>query len=83
MKEARAGHSAIYLTKLNQVLIVGGTQQMSMPANGASPPTWKATNGVNLTWEVYDVATGTFLSPKNGGSDVRKRVMPILLPLAG
>lgn len=83
MNAARAGHSAIYLTKLNQVLLVGGAKQMTMPAAGSAPPSWKVADAVSLTWEVYDVASGQFLAPADGGANARRRVMPMLLPLAG
>lgn len=83
MKAARAGHSAIYLTKLNQVLIVGGVKQMTMPEAGSAPPTWKIADGVALTWEIYDVASGQFIAPADGGLNARRRVMPMLLQLAG
>ncbi len=79
MKAARAGHSMIYLPKLNQVLIVGGTTKMSVPTDG--PPQWQAADGVGLTYEVFDVATKTFIEGANYGANCRKRVFANLIAL--
>lgn len=81
MINKRGGHSAIYLSKANQVLIVGGAQVMHVPADGSGPPSWKPEEGTNKHFEIFDVATGKFLEGK--GQDFgHKRVMPTLMPLA-
>jgi hypothetical protein len=75
----RAAHSAIYLPQLNQVLLVGGATKMKVAPN--LPPTWTATDGVNPPYEIYDVATGTFLAGANP-QNAKKRVFPNLLRLS-
>lgn len=79
MKAARAGHSMIYLPKLNQVLIVGGTTKMTVPTDG--PPQWQAADGVGLTYEVFDVASKTFIEGANYGANCKKRVFANLIAL--
>lgn len=79
MNAGRAGHAMIYLPKLNQVLIVGGTSKMTVPANG--PPTWSASDGVGLTYEVYDIASDKFLAGAESGLNCKKRVFPNLVAL--
>jgi hypothetical protein len=79
MKAPRAGHSMIYLPKLNQVLIVGGASKMTVPTDG--PPKWEAGDGVGLTYEVFDIASKTFLEGPNYGANCKKRVFPNLVAL--
>lgn len=81
MKEARAGHSMIYLPKLNQVLIVGGAKKMTIAADGSAPPMWSVTDGTSLSYEVYDVASDTFLAGADNGLYAKKRVFPNLIAL--
>ncbi len=81
MINQRGGHSAIYLSKANQVLIVGGAQVMHVPVDGSGPPSWKPEEGTNKHFEIFDVASGKFLEGK--GQDFgHKRVLPTLMPLA-
>lgn len=81
MKEARAGHAMIYLPKLNQVLVVGGAKKMSIAADGSAPPMWSVTDGASLSYEVYDVASETFLAGADNGLYAKKRVFPNLIAL--
>lgn len=80
MYEPRGGHTAIYLAKSNQVLIVGGAQKMRLRPDG-TPPTWQQTDGTNSPFEIYDVASDKFL-PGPGVEFGHKRVLPTLMPLA-
>lgn len=82
MKSPRAGHSMIYLSDRNQVLIVGGALRMRVKANNAEPPRWKPEDGVNVAYEVYDVTKNEFFSGK-GQEFARKRVLPNLMLLQG
>lgn len=81
MKEARAGHAMIYLPKLNQVLIVGGAKKMSIPVDGSTPPIWSVGDGVSLSYEIYDVASDTFIAGADNGLNAKKRVFPNLIAL--
>ena len=81
LKEGRAGHAMIYLAKPNQVLIVGGVKKMTIAADGASPPLWSPSDSVNLTYEIFDIATGKFIAGPDSGANCKKRVFPNLLAL--
>ncbi len=81
LKEARAGHSMIYLAKPNQVLIVGGAKKMTVQGDGSGPPTWQATDGVSLAYEIFDVASDQFLAGPVNGENCKKRVFPNLMAL--
>lgn len=82
MVNKRGGHSAIYLPKANQVLIVGGAQVMHVPADGSGPPSWKPEEGTNNSFEIFDVASGKFLKGKGDSEFGHRRVLPTLMPLA-
>ena len=81
LKEARAGHSMIYLAKPNQVLIVGGAKKMVLPADASGPPAWQATDGASLAYEIYDVASGQFIAGPGNGENCKKRVFANLMAL--
>ncbi|MBM4343007.1 MAG: hypothetical protein FJ100_06480 [Deltaproteobacteria bacterium] len=81
MQEARAGHAMIYLAKPNQVLIVGGTKKMSVASAGNAPPLWSPGDAANLTYEIFDIATGNFIAGPDQGAHCKKRVFPNLLAL--
>ena len=88
MNAARAGHEAIYLPKRSEVLIVGGAQQMEVPLDGSGPPSWKVTTGVNVNFEMFDLAKDDagnavekFRMPSTT-EHVDKLVLPNLMPLA-
>jgi hypothetical protein len=81
MNEARAGHSMIYLPKLNKVLIVGGAKKMQVAASGLEPPKWSASDGCSLTYEIFDVGTQTFAAGADNGDNARKRVFANLIAL--
>jgi hypothetical protein len=82
MINKRGGHSAIYLPKANQVLIVGGAQTMHVPADGSGPPSWKPEEGTNNAFEIFDVTSGKFLKGKGDSEFGHRRVLPTLMPLA-
>jgi len=81
LKEARAGHSMVYLPKPNQVLIVGGAKKMTVPVAGNEPPTWLAGDAVGLAYEIFDVASGKFIPGPDSGQNCKKRVFPNLMTL--
>ncbi|GEM_PF-3517516 len=88
MKAARAGHKAIFLPKRNSVLVVGGASEMSVPGDGSGPPTWKVTSGVNVAFELLDLAKDDqgnskeeFLMPSTTDY-IDKLMLPNLMPLA-
>ncbi len=81
LQEARAGHAMIYLAKPNQVLIVGGTKKMTVASAGNAPPLWSPTDAANLTYEIFDIATGNFIAGPEQGAHCKKRVFPNLMAL--
>ncbi|HAN30295.1 MAG TPA: hypothetical protein DCQ06_01735, partial [Myxococcales bacterium] len=83
MSKGRAGHSAIFLPKSNRVLIVGGTEKMTIDTSVGGPPTWRVSDGVGITYEVFDISTETFFTPETQQLDnAVKRVFPNLMPLS-
>ena len=81
MSVGRGGHSAIYLARENQVLLVGGAKEMNV--GGGGPPTWTVSQGVNPPYEIYDVETDSFSAPAAVATDpAQKRVFPNLLKLS-
>ena len=81
MKAPRAGHSMVYLPKSNRVLVMGGTVQMTLAADGKGPPQWS--KGAAVGYEVFDVATGQFTAPAAEQSAIKPRVFPNLVTLPG
>ncbi len=81
LQEARAGHAMIYLAKPNQVLIVGGTKKMTVASAGNAPPLWSPSDAANLTYEIFDIATGNFIAGPEQGANCKKRVLPNLMAL--
>ena len=82
MQAPRAGHTLLYLAKSNRVLVYGGITAMQLPNNGTAPPRWQA--GAALPFELFDVATGQFISaPAATTGWVRPRAFANLVPLVG
>ncbi|MCO4760555.1 MAG: hypothetical protein KC502_03580 [Myxococcales bacterium] len=83
MTKPRGAHSAIYLPKSNRVLIVGGAEKMTVDSKVGAPPTWRVSDGVGITYEVFDIATEKFIAPDNKTlSNAVKRVFPNLMLLS-
>mgnify|MGYP002629039291 CR=1 FL=1 len=83
LAKPRAAHSAIFLPKSNRVLIVGGAEKMTVDAKKGGPPTWRVSDGVGITYEIFDVASETFISPESSTlTHAVKRVFPNLMALS-
>lgn len=81
---ARAGHSAVYLTKSNKILIVGGANQMRLKADGSAPPAWKPEDKVDPKWEVCSFGADNKLACSTDATQqslLLPRVMPNLMLL--
>ncbi len=83
LAKPRAAHSAIFLPKSNRVLIVGGAEKMTVDTKAGGPPTWRVSDGVGITYEVFDIATETFVAPDAKSLNFAvKRAFPNLMPLS-
>jgi hypothetical protein len=84
LKQARGGHSAIYLPKSGKILIAGGANKMAVKADGSAPPTWTPADAVNPRWEICSLDTNNQLNCSSDDSiqdNVKPRVMPNLMLL--
>lgn len=83
MSKPRAAHASIFLPKSNRVLIVGGAMKMTMNTKDGGPPTWRVSDGVGTTYEIFDVASEQFIAPEaNTLPNAVKRAFPNLMPLS-
>lgn len=73
MTVARGGHASVYLPlpEGDKVVIFGGATQLRMRGTGAFPFLFNEADGL-ASYELYDVATGTFAPAGNDGDGVPK-----------
>lgn len=75
MTAARGGHASVYLPlpEGDKVVIFGGATKLKMIGSDAFPFTYDSANGLD-SYEIYDVATGTFAPAGNDAEGNAKKM---------